>query len=379
MIRKELIRPALVQAEVTLNQPPTRDHQFRQPALRRWEILICSALLACCSCALRVADAEDALPKEEFAPQQVAPRGGAKYVLPDGTIKIVVYSGMAGAVEALDALFVQSHPGVKFKVLQGDNYSAMASLTFDITAFAPMGSEFTRIGLGDNLKIAPEPVGFRIAHGSLKPEAQLSPLAIIVNKNNPLQSLTLEQATRIFAVGGPTSDITRWSQLGSKGKLEERAIVPCGLPGSDYFLSDDPQAGEFLSSKMGGLNFNHTYQQMQHYEDVVKRVAEDPAAIGITALNRLSPEVRVVGLAAHRYDTAYSGTAEDIQAGRYSFDRYLYIYLRVNKNTGLDPFAKEYMRMVLSPEGQRAIATEAHGYIPLNRGEIAEELTRLNQ
>ena len=175
----------------------------------------------------------------------------------------------------------------------------MAALTFDITAFAPMTSEFTRIGIGDNLKISPEPTPFRIAHASLKQGTVLSPLAIIVNKSNPLTQLTLDQITRIFAVGGPASDITHWNQLGLKGPFASQTIDPCGPPGTDYSAFDDPQVGEFLSlRKMNGLTLNHTYTPLPHYKDIVARVAHDPSAIGITTLNTVTPDVKVVALTA---------------------------------------------------------------------------------
>jgi phosphate transport system substrate-binding protein len=45
----------------------------------------------------------------------------------------------------------------------------------------------------------------------------------------------------------------------------------------------------------------------------------------------------------------------------------------------IDSFGKEYMRMVLSEEGQRAIADEAAGYIPLSAGELAEARAKLDR
>lgn len=112
-----------------------------------------------------------------YTPTQAAPREHAAYLLSDGTVQIVTAAKLAGVVEALNQLFIATHPGVTFSLLQGDNYSAMAALTFDRSAFAPLGCEYTRIGLGDNLKIAGEPLGFRIAHASLAP-AMLFPLSV---------------------------------------------------------------------------------------------------------------------------------------------------------------------------------------------------------
>jgi len=307
-------------------------------------------------------------------------RSGADYLLSDGSVQIVAQRDLVPVIEQLDASYAQSHTGVRFKVRGGDNYSVMAALSFDVSAFAPMTSEFTRIGLGDNLKISPEPTAFRIAHASLTPGTLVSPLAVIVNKANPLTALTMEQLTRAFVVGAPGNDVRRWSQLGIKGALASRDIDPCGPPADDSFPFDDPQVGEFLGTrKFNGLNFNHSYTQLAHYSDIVSRVAENPAAIGITTLNTVTSGVKIVAIASSRVSRAYTGTSEDIAAGRYPMDRYVYIYLRSNPGVEFDPFAKEYIRFVLSPEGQRIIATSRAGYIPLNTREAADELAKLQQ
>jgi phosphate transport system substrate-binding protein len=314
------------------------------------------------------------------APSQAPPRDHAAYIMHDGSIQVITSSALAGAVRALNALYVSTHPNTKFSVLEGDNYSAMAALTFDRTAFAPLGTEFTRIGLGDNLKIAAEPVGFRIAHASLTPAARVPALGIIVNPANPIASLSLTQLTRIFAVGGPSGDIATWGQAGLNGDFAERQVHPIGPLPSDYLDSEDPQAGEFLSTnEMGGLNMTHTYLPLAHYADVIQRVSEDPSAIGITALNRPLSNVKVIPLKNTDTAPAVQGTAAEIAAGRYPLDRFVYIYLRVGKGMPLDEFGKEYMRMVLSEAGQRAIASEAAGYIPLDQAELAEERAKLNR
>jgi phosphate transport system substrate-binding protein len=325
------------------------------------------------------APAQSADPAHD-APSQAAPRTHAAYVMPNGTVQIITCAALSGVVRKLNDLYVSTHPNIKFSVVEGDNYSAMAALTFDRTAFAPLGAEFTRIGLGDNLKIAAEPVGFRIAHASSTAGARVPALGVIVNPANPIASLSLGQLTRMFAVGAPAGDIATWGQAGAKGPFADRQVHPVGPMPSDYMDSEDPQAGEFLSTdKMSGLNMNHNYAAMAHYADVVQRVSEDPAAIGITALNQPLANVKVIGLKNTDTGTASQGSDADIAAGRYPLDRFVYIYLRVGKGMPLDEFGKEYMRMVLSDAGQRAIAAEAAGYIPLNQGELAEERAKLDR
>ncbi|HEX9202030.1 MAG TPA: substrate-binding domain-containing protein [Acidobacteriaceae bacterium] len=342
----------------------------------RWRRVLTLALLAAVPAVLARGQAPG---PGTYTPAQVEPREHAAYVLPDGSIQIVTSSKLAGVVRALNTLFIATHPAVRFKVLEGDNYSAMAALTFDRTAFAPLASEYTRIGLGDNLKIAAEPIGLRIAHASVSPGNGLPMLGVIVNSSNPISNLSMTQLTRMFAVGGPVGDIATWGQASVAGVLADREVHPIGPLASDYMDSEDPQAGEFLSTdKMSGLNMNHRYVGAARYSDVIQRVKEDPAAIGIAALNGSLDGVKLVAL---RNDTGSPsrGSAADIAAGRYPLDRFVYIYLRIGKGTPIDTFAKEYIRMVLSDEGQRAIAGETAGYIPLNAGELAEERARLDQ
>jgi phosphate transport system substrate-binding protein len=311
---------------------------------------------------------------------QVRPRNGAGYVAGDGHIQVIACSCVGETVNALNALFVTTHPGTNFNVRLGNNYSAMAALTFDRTAYAAMGSEYTRIGLGDNLKITAPPIGIRIAHASVTPGTAVPALAVIVNSSSPLAALTMDQLARIFTAGAAGGDIVVWGQAGVEGSLADREIHLFGPPSSDYLDSDDPQVGEFLSTdKFGGLNFTHGYQGATHYADVVNRVREDPAAIGITAANVPLAGVKVVALKRSGTAPAVGPGAAEIAAGRYPLDRYVYIYLRSNKGTGLDPFSAEFARSALSSGGQRAIATGTAGYLPLNEDELAEERAKLSR
>jgi phosphate transport system substrate-binding protein len=311
--------------------------------------------------------------------QQVQPGDHAGYRLADGSVQIIASARLAGAVRAINQVFAAKHPGVRFTVRAGDNYSAMAALTFDRSVVAPLGSEYTRIGLGDNLKIAAEPIGIRIAHATLTAGEGVPMLGVVVHPANPLTSLSMSQLVRLFAVGGPVGDLATWGQAGVAGPLANENVHPTGPMASDYADSEDPQAGEFLSvDKLGGLSMNHRYVGLAQYAEVVHRVRQDPAAIGIVALNQSLVGVKVIAL---RSDTGKpsTGSTLEIAAGSYPLDRFVYLYLRVGKGAPVDDFAKEYVRVALSEEGQRAIAAEAAGYIPLSAGELAQERGRLDR
>jgi phosphate transport system substrate-binding protein len=283
---------------------------------------------------------------------------------------------MADAVKALNALFIKSHPGVQFKLRTGDNYSVMATLTFDRTLVGPLCSEYTRLGLGSNLKIAAEPLAIRIAHASMSAGTHPPMLGLIVNPANPLTALSKVQIERLYAAGTPGASIAIWGQADATGILADRQVHPIGPLRSDYGDSEDPQAGEFLSdSAMGGLEMNHAYVGLPRYADVIERVREDPAAIGIVALNVPLDGVKVLALRTSDASPEVLPDAESIEATRYPLDRFVYLYLRRAKGASPDPMAVDYVRLALSEAGQRAIA--AAGFIPLNATQRAAEQQKL--
>ena len=71
------------------------------------------------------------------------------------------------------------------------------------------------------------------------------------------------------------------------------------------------------------------------------------------------------------------GTEQEVASGRYPLDRSVDLAIRRVPGKPLDPFVKEYMRLILSREGQAIVAAEADGYVPLNATQIADERAKL--
>lgn len=105
--------------------------------------------------------------------------------------------------------------------------------------------------------------------------------------------------------------------------------------------------------------------------------SNEPLGIGFAAINHVTPAVRMVALVRRQGERPSSATRADILAGRYPLDRYLLIYVRVPPGGRLDPIARDYLRLALSPEGQRAIGSGHLGYFPLSASEAAAERAKL--
>ncbi len=286
-----------------------------------------------------------------YAPQPVAVPPDAAYLTRDGAVAIIGYNDMAGMLAALDARFCAAHPGLRFALTLKGTRTAPPALARGAAAFAPMGAEFSPAQLDAYRAVTGggEPVAFRIAHASLSHRALSGPLAIIVHQSNPLTALTLAQVAEIFS-----------------GRAD-RGLHPCGL-------RPELALGIFFRERTGpGENFGGNFRGFAQSAEVVSAVAADPLAIGFAAVNRVTPGVKVLAIARGDHGVPVALTEENVRAGRYPLDRFLLIYAR----QPLDALVREYLRFVLSREGQETVAADALGYLPLNAAEAAVERKKL--
>lgn len=286
-----------------------------------------------------------------YEPRPVTVPPGARYVTADGAIAVVGYNDMEEMLDTLGLRFSALHPGVRFALNLKGTRTAPPALARGESAFAPMGAEFSPGQLADYVAATGhEPLMFRIAHCSLDPAALSGPLGIIVHQDNPLAALTMAEVADIFS-GRAT-----------------RGLNLCGL-------APDTALGLFLRQRvLAGGDFAPGFTGSRQSRDVVRAVAADPQAIGFAAAMRAMPGVKVLALAPGPGLPPVMLTEENLQAGVYPLDRFLLIYAR----QPLEPLVREYLRFVLSPEGQGVIARGSLGYLPLNDAELAVERAKLD-
>jgi phosphate transport system substrate-binding protein len=333
------------------------------------------ALCAAALCGTQ-AHAEDAsVPSYQARP--VAIPKDASYVRSDGSIMIVGDDATEAMMTKLNALFVKTHPGFRFTLVLKGSSTGIGGLTAGVSAMAPMG----RAGWPSDISAFKEAYGYlptdiRIGYDAYTRDKHKSPPALYVNVKNPLAGLTVAQAERIFTTGGSTGDITHWSQLGMKGEWEKREIHLYG-PRDDGAL-----ATTLRETMMGKLPFSSRYEPFDHLEDIIKAVAHDPYGIGLVGFFDANaiPEVKLVPLAASEKQPFAAPSYENMKAGRYPYASYLRMYVNRRPGAPLDPFVKEYLRMVLSREGEAIIEAEKEneqGFVPLEPAAVAAELTKL--
>lgn len=312
---------------------------------------------------LHAASTDDQLPA--YRPNAFMLPPVARYLAADGLVQVVGYNDMSDMLNALALIFTKAHPGVRFAWdLKGTRF-APAALASGASAFAPMGAEFTP-GQRAEFRAATgvEPIAIRVAHASLDAKALSGPLAIFVHADNPLAALALGDVARVF-----TGEVLRWGELGLEGAWADHPIHLYGVDAERVlalYLREKALGGKALAKSMRGF---------PQSADVVRQVADDKWGIGFAAAIRSSAGVRALALAAHQGGKAVAPTPQAIMSGTYPLDRFLLIHLR----RPIPPVAREFLRLVLSREGQAAIAAAPQGYLPLSAREAAIELAKLDE
>ena len=81
----------------------------------------------------------------------------------------------------------------------------------------------------------------------------------------------------------------------------------------------------------------------------------------------------LIGLMAAGF-SGYS-LPDDVLSGKYPLARFLYVYVNKAPNRPADPLVQEFVKFVLSREGQEIVVKD--GYLPIAKRVVDEELAKL--
>jgi len=111
-------------------------------------------------------------------------------------------------------------------------------------------------------------------------------------------------------------------------------------------------------SHFGDFPFSPGYEEALSTAAVFKRVSEETSAIGFASFDGFQgkpmPELKVLAIGETEGGYYSNASQEDVLTRKYPYTRDIYIYINRAPGKPLNPFVKEYLRMVLSKEGQQA-------------------------
>jgi phosphate transport system substrate-binding protein len=185
-------------------------------------------------------------------------------------------------------------------------------------------------------------------------------LAVFVNKDNPIECLSIPEVDAIFSKSrrsGYKGDIRTWGQLGLKADWAER---PISLYGRN---SASGTYGFFKEHVLGNGDYKDEVKEQPGSASVVQGVTVDRFGIGYSGIGYATPGVRAIKLSKEKGGACVEPDAENAYSGKYPIARFLYIYVNKPTDKPLEPLTREFMKMVLSKEGQEEVLKD--GYFPL--------------
>lgn len=200
----------------------------------------------------------------------------------------------------------------------------------------------------------------------------LDSLAVYVNKDNPLNELSLQQVDAIFSKnrkGGLAENITTWGQLGLTGTWQQ---TPISIFGRN---SASGTYGYFKENALFKGDYKDTVKEQPGSASVVMGVTEDRNSIGYSGIGYKTSGVKAVALSKKNGEKAQEANYENVLDGSYPLSRTLFIYVAKEPNKPLPTQTAEFLKYVLSRAGQEIVVKD--GYLPLPAGVLEKELAKL--
>lgn len=235
-------------------------------------------------------------------------------------------------------VYMNAHPEVTIQVTGGGSGTGIAALidgTTDICqASRPIkDDEKEKLKSKRNVEVVETPVA-------------LDALAIYVNKDNTVSSLTLEQAGKIFR-----GEITDWKDVG-------------GTPGNIVLYGRENSSGTYVYFKehvLENKDFPANYQALPGTGAVVGAVANDKAGVGYGGIG-YAKDIKTLPIAKDATSMPVEPTMANVLNGMYPISRQLYWYTAGQPQGSV----KALLDWVVGPEGQKMVSES--GFYPL-RGE----------
>ncbi|HEY3175097.1 MAG TPA: phosphate ABC transporter substrate-binding protein [Candidatus Polarisedimenticolia bacterium] len=282
-----------------------------------------------------------------------------------GSLKSVGSDTMNNEMTLWAEGFRRFYPGVKIEIEGKGSSTAPPALTEGTAQFGPMSREMKAEEIDRfEQKQGHKPVAVRTS---------IDMLAVYVNKDNPLPCLSLQQVDAIFSKtrrGGARKEITTWGDLGLTG---EWATHPISLYGRN---SASGTYGFFKENALFKGDYKDSVKEQPGSSSVVQGVATDRYGIGYSGIGYSTADVRSVPLSVKPGGECEATMPENAYEGRYPLARFLLLYLNRKPDAPLDPLRAEFLKYVLSREGQEAVVKD--GYLPLPPRVLEEERARLD-
>jgi phosphate transport system substrate-binding protein len=303
-----------------------------------------------------------------------------------------------------ETAFKKYHPDVKFDFRMKTTLAAVPSLIFGVSD----------IGIGRKITFPEQelferytdrsPIEIELATGSYDVPGWQPGYGVVVHKDNPLKQLTMKQLDGIFGseraggwegtswrpqwARGPEQNIRTWGQLGLTGEWKDKPINVYGLTLryhqaieiSDMVLKGSDKWNERLK-----IYANFVSKAGKLERGMNEDLAADKYGIGIVAAPTTNlgggasqPTQKVLDVAEKDGGPYVPYTLETVHDRSYPLYDRIYAYADHEPGKPMNPVVLEFLRFVLSQEGQAEVMRDGK-YLPLTAEVAKAQLTKLEQ
>jgi len=315
------------------------------------------------------------------------------------------YPADSGLMAIWQAEFSRHHPDIEFEDHLYSSSVGFPGLVSGAADLAAMGRQalwdelkgFERATSGRDLEL----VEIIIATGSFDVRGWSYALGAFVHEDNPLRQLTLEQLDGILGAErdggwngltwdtsvarGPERNIRTWGQLGLTGEWADQPINVYGY-NMKYHFNDEIDkkvlhgSGKWNErmrafSNMAGLKEDGSLTPGG--ELIMNALGEDRYGIAYTGIPFMTARTQALALSPGAGQPYVELTLENVQNRSYPLLRDVYYYVRRERGKPLDPKTREFLRYILSREGQQALQEDGK-YLPLTVPMAREQLRKLD-
>jgi phosphate transport system substrate-binding protein len=303
--------------------------------------------------------------------------------------------------------FRKIHPEIRFEDHLPSSDTAIPALVAGVAELGPDGGEPS---LTEALAFFEtydyHPTSITVATGTFDVPRRSGGMVVFVNADNPLSKLTVQQLDGIFGAQrtggmrgfkwtpsdgrGAQEDIRTWGQLGLTGEWADKPIQTYGAgpSGMTRFFQ--------LKVLKNGDKWNPNYRE--YVETGTKIISDEDRVHQLSGLRHMFEEdlahdrygiawatmahvkgisgIKPIALAARDGGPYVAPTKASFQDRSYPLVRNIYLYLNRPPGKALDPKLKEFLRYVLSREGQEIVVSNGN-YLPLTAEIVREQLAKL--
>jgi phosphate transport system substrate-binding protein len=260
--------------------------------------------------------------------------------------------------------FKRQYPNVNIQIQAAGSSTAPPALTEGTANVGPMSRKMKDKEVQSfEGKYGYKPLAIPVA---------IDALAVFVNKDNPIEGLSISQVDAIFSATrkcGAKADAVNWGDVGVGGSF---ASKPIQLYGRN---SVSGTYGYFKKKALCKGDYKNSVNEQPGSASVVQSVTSSVNGIGYSGIGYKTSGVKAVALSKKDGEKFVEATPDNAVTGAYPLSRFLYVYVNKAPNKPLQPLEREFVKMVMSKTGQNVVVKD--GYVPLPKKVVEDVLNSI--